>query len=200
MNTHGKNQRTNLREVLLYLLPLLFLYFLVFFSFNIHQLLTCNYQLLYPIAFLATYFIFLFITPTILQRTSFSSSAKPFLIFGFILANTVSLYKLSSINRESEIRNYITKNEHQLNSVLIKHQNNPDHKGISEIANGLNICAFFPHQNNYYFKLYTFLGYGYGIIYTDSNTLTKPVTSPGGSPIIKWIKLDEHWYYFSYFD
>jgi hypothetical protein len=162
--------------------------------------LTCDYQILYPIAFLATYFIFLYITPTVLQRTSISSSAKPFLVIGFILANTVILYKLSSINRESEIRNYIAKNEHQLKSVLTKYQNNPDQKGISETANGLNICAFFPHQNNYYFKLYTFLGYGYGIIYTDSSKLTKPLTSPGGSPIVKWIKIDEHWYYYSYFD
>lgn len=200
MNKQGKSNGNTSINLLINLLPVLLLYGMVFFSFFIHQRLSCGYQLLYPIVFLSTYIYFLNQTPKLLRRTTISNSAKPFLIFGFILINTVSLYKLSSIKRESEIRNYITKNEHQLRRFISNHQNQIDHQRVSETVNGLNVCAFFPHQNNYYFKLYTLLGYGYGIIYADSSTLTKPLTSPGGSPIVNWIKIDEHWYYYSYFD
>jgi hypothetical protein len=199
MNTQGKSYGIKPTNSLIHLLPLILLYGMVFFSFFIHQQLPCDYQFLYPIVFLSIYIYFLYHTPKLLSRITIPTSTKPFLIFGFILINTVSLYNLSSNNRESEIRNYIKKNEHQLRSFISNHQNHID-LGISETATSLNICAFFPHQNNYYFKLYTFLGYGYGIIYTDSNTLTKPATSPGGSPIVKWIKIDEHWHYYSYFD
>ena len=68
----------------------------------------------------------------------------------------------------------------------------PGLKGVTQF--------FFKHSDDNYFKLYTFLGYGYGLIYTDKSELAIPQTSPGGSPIVNWIKIDEHWYYYSYFD
>lgn len=200
MNKQGKSNGNTSINLLINLLPVLLLYSMVLFGFFIHQQLSCEYQFLYPTTFLATYIFFIYLTPKLLQRTNISTAIKPFVVIGFLLANTVSLYFLSSINRESEIRNYIQKNENNLKSFITQYQIYRDDKIVPVLEKDLNICSFFVHNGDYYFKLYTFLGYGYGLIYTDKSELAIPQTSPGGSPIVNWIKIDEHWYYYSYFD
>jgi hypothetical protein len=187
-------------RMLLLHLPMIILYCLVLFGFYFQIQLPPNFKFFYPVSFVTIYILFIYLTPKLIHRMKVSITLIPFATIGFVLANSTALYFLSSIKRESEIQNYIANNQDKLKSVIYLQQNPRTEQVIDPILNELNICSFFKHTEDYYFKLYYFLGYGYGLIYTDKSEMAIPKTSPGGSPIIKWIKIDEHWYYYSYFD
>ena len=193
------NSKISPRMLLLHL-PMVILYCMVLFGFYFQIQLPPNFKFFYPVSFLTIYILFIYLTPKLTHRIKVSNTLKPFAVIGFILANTTALYFLSSIKRESEIQNYIANNQDKLKSIIYLQQNPRNEQAINPILKDLNICSFFKHSEDNYLKLYTFLGYGYGLIYTDKSELAIPQTSPGGSPIVNWIKIDEHWYYYSYFD
>lgn len=182
------------------LLTHLFSYIMVLFGFSIQIQLPYELKFLYPTTFITFYLTSTFLISKVIQKIHFSTSTKLLITISFVVANTACLYFLSSIKRESEIQQYISKKQSNLKSIIELHLTPGSENAIAPILKELNIRKFFQHNDDSYFSLYSFLGYGYGIIYTDKNEITKPATSPGGSPIIKWIKIDEHWYYYSYFD
>jgi hypothetical protein len=94
----------------------------------------------------------------------------------------------------------VERNEKELLGLVEHFQNRGGDSTLLAKTNEMNITSFALINGNYDFRLYKFLGYGYGLTYTDNLNLDATKVTSGGSPIIKWIKVKEHWYYYSYFD
>ena len=183
-------------KTLLIFSPLIILYLLVLFGFFIRENIPFQYHYLFPVLFMVIFVWFLIRVSTM---TSFLKM-EGFFAIGFFIVNVLLLYFNSFIKREYEIKSYLEKNEKEL-LILVDHfQNRGTDSILLSKTNEMNITLFDSSNGNYDFRLYKFLGYGYGLTYTDSVNLEAPKLAPNKSPIIKWIKVKAHWYYYSYFD
>lgn len=169
---------------------------MVLFGFFIREHIPFEYHYLFENVFLVIFVLFIFLAPAMVRRLKL----KYFSAFGFIVVNILLLYFNSSIKREYEITNYVERNEKELLALVNYHKQQGEDSTLLAMKNNLNITLFDFGKGNYDFRLYRFLGYGYGLTYTDSLKLNAPKVTSGGCPIIKWIKVKEHWYYYSYFD
>ncbi len=169
---------------------------MVLFGFFIRENIPFEDHYLFNNVFLAIFVLFLFLAPAMVRRLKM----KRFNAFGFIIVNILLLYFNSSIKRGYEASNYVEKNEKELMTLVDQFQNRGEDSILLAKTKEMNITSFALINGNYDFRLYRFLGYGYGLTYTDSLNLDAPKVTSGGCPIIKWIKVKEHWYYYSYFD
>jgi hypothetical protein len=125
--------------------------------------------------------------------------AKNLLPFVFVCVNVFALYALSSVNRETEVANYIAAHEKNYLEIIKAYDVNHNNSFIDSALNHVNVCGLYEKDDEYHFGLYAFSGYGYRILFTEKPDMKKP-SSIGGSPVMKWFKIKEHWYYYSYFD
>ena len=75
--------------------------------------------------------------------------------------------------------------------------NGEDNKHSSMLKE-MNIRSFNYVNDEYHIGLYAFAGYGYRILYTKKENVIP--SSPGGSPTENWFKINENWYYYSFWD
>ena len=176
--------------------PLIILYIMVLFGFFIRENIPFEDHYLFPNVFLGIFVLFLFLAPAMVRKLKM----KRFSAFGFIVVHTLLLYFNSSIKRGYEASNYVEKNEKELLTLVDQFQNRGVDSTLHAKTKEMNITSFALINGNYDFRLYKYLGYGYGLTYTDSVNMGAPNLAPNKSPIIKWIKVKEHWYYYSYFD
>lgn len=181
-------------------LPLLCLYAMVLFAFKLQTFIPLNFHDLYLLTFLLLYIAFLFSTQAMMKcifKTKKDTSLAGVI---FVLLNTVGLFYLSSIHRAGEINRYLADHEKGLTDLIHQMKQTGENEKTGALLQENNIYSVSPSSGNYYLTLYRCLGYGYGLTFTDSIEMKKPVKSPGGSPLVKWMKIKEHWYYYSFFD
>ena len=186
-----------------FIFSIIFQYAWVFFGFAIRNSIPAAYHLIYPVLFI----ISVFISATYLHRTLKENmrekDLRGFTICLVLLVNLFLLYQISSSNREYEIRNCFAKNESSLTSIVNHYKPQKDNFFIScpEEVNAEYFAKLYGYD---VVRLYTCTGYGYELIHSDSANITRPkVAPPGakhGSPVTKWIKLKDHWYYCAFFD
>ncbi|MBK9638149.1 MAG: hypothetical protein IPO63_10160 [Bacteroidetes bacterium] len=194
-NPPNPTEKFSLKTLLIFS-PLLILYIMVLFGFSLRQNIPFEYHYLFPIVFLLFFVLFLLLAPAMGRRLKM----KPFYTFGFIVVNVLVLYFNSSIKREYEVTSFVEENEKELLNFVQYFQKNGEDSTLLTNMENMSISSMEYGKGNYHFSLYYNLGYGYGLTYTDSLQLATPKVAPNGSPIIKWIKVKEHWYYYSYFD
>ncbi|MGE0560445.1 MAG: hypothetical protein AB7O47_01385 [Flavobacteriales bacterium] len=125
---------------------------------------------------------------------------KPFVMLGLITINIAILLFISSLNnREGEVKSFFEKNEQKLTNLVSHYQKNGDDNKFSQLEKELNIGYTQRSIEGYHFSMYKFVGYGYRLLYSLEKKEIKP-KSPGGSPTHKWFRINEHWYYYSYWD
>lgn len=125
---------------------------------------------------------------------------KPFVMLGLITINIAILLFISSLNnREDEVKSFFEKNEQKLTNLVSHYQKNGDDNKFSQLEKELNIHFTHSSTEGYHFSMFRFGGYGYRLFYSLEEKEIKP-KSPGGSPTHKWFRINEHWYYYSYWD
>jgi hypothetical protein len=194
-NPPNPTNRFSLKALLLFS-PLIILYIMVLFGFFIRENIPFEDHFLFPWLFMVFFVLFLV---KVSAMTGFLKMENFFAV-GFFIVNVLLLYFNSSIKREYEISHYVERNEKELLAMVNHHQQHGEDSTFHAMRADMNITLVEFVKGNYDFRLYRFLGYGYGLTYTDSLNLNAPKTTSGGCPIIKWIKVKEHWYYYSYFD
>lgn len=196
MPTHPNPAENIYLKTILLFSPLIILYIMVLFGFFIREHIPFEYHILFPLLFMIFFVLFLIRISTM---TSFLKM-EGFFAVGFFIVNVLLLYFNSSVKREVEITNYVERHEKELLTMVKEHQQHGEGSTLLAMKNDLNITLFELVKGDYHFRLYKFLGYGYGLMYTDSLHLEAPKIAHNSCPIIKWIKVKEHWYYYSYFD
>lgn len=194
-NPPNPTEKFSLKTLLIFS-PLIILYIMVLFGFSIRETIPFEYHFLFPVVIMVFFVLFLV---KVSAMTSFLKM-EGFFAVGFFVVNVLLLYFNSSIKREYEITNYVEKNEKELLTLVDQFQNRGEDSILLAKTKEMNITSFALINGNYDFRLYKFLGYGYGLTYTDSINMEAPKIAPNKSPIIKWIKVKAHWYYYSYFD
>lgn len=195
MNNPNPTKKFSLKTLFIFS-PLIILYIMVLFGFFIRENIPFEDHYLFPNVFLGFFVLFLFLAPAMVRRLKM----KRFSAFGFIIVNILLLYFNSSIKRGYEASNYVEKNEKELLTLVDQFQNRGVDSTLLAKTKEMNITSFALINGNYDFRLYKYLGYGYGLTFTDSVIMGVPNLAPNKSPIIKWIKVKDHWYYYSYFD
>lgn len=169
---------------------------MVLFGFFIRQNIPFEEHFMFPLLFMVFFVLFLV---KVSAMTGFLKMENFFAV-GFFVVNVLLLYFNSSIKRGYEATNYVEKNEKELLTLVDQFQNRGVDSTLLAKTKEMNITSFALINGNYDFRLYKYLGYGYGLTYTDSVIMGVPNLAPNKSPIIKWIKVKDHWYYYSYFD
>lgn len=169
---------------------------MVYFAFDVHRVLPINWQWFYA-SMIIVLFIFLFQGVWGL----FFYSVRDPLLKGMLTISITSIcmlgwYQISSMNRKSEALSFLLLNNRKLKEVIVSEKNG---KNVSQVLNNLNIRLIKGKDQDYHFELYSFLGYGYRILFTEDAQMEKP-RSPGGSPTLMSYRLKPNWFYYSYFD
>lgn len=110
------------------------------------------------------------------------------------------VYELSSFNRQQVATDYFYKHEKELDELASSMKKGYSKEKLYELSFSKNIAGFYSKKDKHAIRIYGFLGYGYGFLYSDSISNAQPHNSPWGSPIVYWYKMKDHWYYFSYLD
>lgn len=179
-------------------LTLILLYILVFFAFYFQQSLSIDLKFLFSISILFLFTLFVLSTILAIIKLNISTVKKIIFIFSFVTISTTILYSLSSIKRESEIKDYFANNKNNIESLINYYQKNGEDSKFSAMLKEMNIPYFRYTNDEYHIGLYSFTSYGYRLMYSEKTNL-KP-HSPGGSPTQNWFKINNRWYYYSYFD
>jgi Ca2+/Na+ antiporter len=169
---------------------------MVYFAFGIHRIIPIGFQWIYIIVLLTLMVIlFLGIVRLFNGTTKFVeiNGIVAMLVMATVL---IGLYQLSSIRREAEARSFLERNELELKNV-VESKKNVEMK-MDEFFPGVNTLLI-KAKDNYHFELYRFLGYGYGIMFSETKSLEKPGVIRM-SPTRQWYKLEDNWYYYSYWD
>jgi hypothetical protein len=177
---------------------LMLLYISVLFAFYFQRSSPMELRFLFPFSVILLFALFVLSACLSINKMSISDLKKLILYFSFIIINTTVLISLSSIKRESEIMDYYAKNKNNYESLIKYYQKNGKDSKFSAMLKDMNIHYFRYANEEYHIGLYSFLGYGYRLIYSEK-TISKP-RSPGGSPTQKWFKINKNWYYYSYND
>ena len=196
MNTPPNHTNKFSLKTLLLFSPLIILYIMVLFGFFIRENIPFEYHFLFPVLFMVFFVLFLV---RVSAMTGFLKMENFFAV-GFFIVNVLLLYFNSSIKRGYEASNYVEKNEKELLTLVEHFQNHGEDSTLLAMRKDMNITSFDFANGNYHFSLYYDKGYAYGLTYTDSLHLATPEIAYNRSPIIKWIKVKQHWYYYSYFD
>jgi len=175
------------------------LYSLVLWGFPIRLPVPPAYHFLYPLMFLLLFTLQCVFAYTLMKRSRFISGYQPLSMLLFISISIFITYSISSIKRESEIRNYFAKNENALNHLAKYYIQYGDDDSVSKMKQAMKIERLWCKQDIFQAKLYTCLGYGYGVLYAEEANMERP-DKLGAIPIKNWLKLKEHWYYYSTFD
>jgi len=186
------------------------LYSMVLWGFAIREKMSPEIHYLYPLTFILLFVIQVVVAYRLMKQSRILKSFQPLSILIFISVNIYLLYSISSVKRENEIGNYFLKNENSLNNIAehfdsygddsrtqemkhemkierIRHESQLIHRSFKQLPGMINM------------RLYTCAGYGYGMIYTCDAEIDQP-KNLGGSPVTKWLKLKDHWFYYSIFD
>lgn len=186
------------------LLPKIFILFfcltvLVYFAFSIHRMLPFSVHFIYPVLVLISIGLFYYYLDLRLKNSTNFYLLNNILPIVTVIPCILFLYKLSSCHRLAEAQHYLSSHRQELLNIIHTEQEKKDKKAIDALLSKLNISTTIDSREEYHFELYNFIGYGYRLMYTEKSMLTAPV-SPGGSPTVNWYKLEDHWYYYSYFD
>jgi hypothetical protein len=194
----------------LFLSSSLILYCMVLWAFAIRELMPAGYHYFYPITFIFLFIIQIFVAYKLMDQIRFVKSFQPLSILLFISLNIYVLNSISSIKRESEIRNYFAKNELSLANIVDHFDSYGDDNRTQEMKDAMNLervrlsTEMFSHDDKQIsrminLRMYTCVGYAYGVLYTCDEEIERP-KNLGGSPVTKWLKLKDHWFYYSIFD
>ena len=175
------------------------LYCLLFWGFAIRLWLPAGYHFLFPLAVVLFFLSFLFFAVQTVRSFQLPSAVTPLLTIGIVVLNFYTFTSLSSVRRESEIKNYFSKNETALTDLVHHFGTNGNDETATVMMRALNLERFEFRENKFQARLYTCFGYGYGIICADNSEIANP-GKLGGSPVTSWIKIKDNWYYYSIFD
>ncbi len=189
----------NKKEILPVILVILLILYVIF-AFQIRTIFRAELIVFLDLIFICL-FIFFAYSFRIYLRTVVSSVPMRFGIIIFtIFLMIFILYRLSSFNRREAASNYFKKHENEFNEIVNCSGSGCDKEQLKNLSVTKDVVNIYKKKNLHVIKLYGFIGYGYGYIYSDSLTIVQPANSPGGSPIVKWYKVKDHWYYYSFFD
>jgi len=172
---------------------------IVYYGFDIRLKLLHKFHYLIPIVLIIIRNLLIALTIIVGIRLKTNIAVKILFIMGFIIGSTVLLYHTSSINRETEVLNYLLKSEKSFLRVINNDNTTSNMKMDPTLKREMNIRTFKYYQNEYHFGLYGFMGYGYRIMYTKKK-LVYPPGLPTSSPTVKWHQIKENWYYYSFWD
>jgi hypothetical protein len=178
---------------------------MLYFSFEVHHFLPLRIQWLYGV-FVIIMFLLLFQTTTRLFYIKIKSPVfKSYLFSGIcslavIVILFIGLWQIGSINRQWKVTRFLQQHEQKLTEVVNSVRFGNDHSAkVNQVLDELNVRLINGPDGSCHFELYSFLGYGYRILFTRNQRLRIPI-SPGGSPTVTWFNLKKNWFYYSYFD
>ena len=186
------------------------LYGMVMWGFAIREQLSPDNHYLYPLTFIFLFIILVVVAYRLMKQSGFLKSFQPLSILLFISLNIYLLYSVSSVKREKEIRNYFARNELSLTNIVDHFDSYGDDKRTQEMKDAMKLERV-RHSTEIFrrnkkqppgminLRMYTCIGYAYGVLYTCDAEIDQP-KNLGGSPVTKWLKLKDHWFYYSIFD
>ena len=198
------------KKVYLFLLLSIALLGMVLWGFAIREQMAPNKHYLYPLTFLILFIIQCILAYRIMKRSRIIHGFQPLIILLFIILNMYVLVKVSSLKRENEIRNYFAKNEDSLYNIADHFLSYGDDSQIQEMKHAMRLERV-RHTGEAFrrdkkssevmvnLRMYTCAGYGYGVIYTCEEEIDRPKNLEA-SPVTNWLKLKDHWFYYSIFD
>jgi hypothetical protein len=175
------------------------------FAFDIHRFLPLRIQWLCSLSLILLFFVLAWLIAKIYYNAAKTMIFKTHVVsgpLGFIiaLAFMLMLTQVSSIRRETEVARFLKINESRLKEVIESNRHSEiDPLKITQILADLNVRLIKGRNDSYHFELYSFLGYGYRIVFTEDLKMEVP-KSPGGSPTLKWHNVKQNWFYYSYLD
>jgi hypothetical protein len=183
---------------------------MVIWGFAIRKQMAADIHFLYPLMFLILFVIHCVLAYRFMKRSGFIHGFQPLSILIFIVLDMYLLVSVSTIKRENEIRNYFATNEMSLYNIVDHFQSYGDDNKVNEMKREMNIervrndDEMFGYENKSpvlmtNVRLYTCVGYAYGFIYACNESIGMP-KNLRGSPVTNWLKLKDHWYYYSIFD
>lgn len=172
---------------------------LEFWGFEIREQMPHAYHYLYPVTFLVLFIVQCVFAYVLMKGSRLINGFQPLSILLFVSLDIYLLFSISSINRENEIRNYFARHETELDRIAFDYLNFCNDQELIEMKEAMNLERVFYREDLFQVRLYTCLGYGYGVLYSGSPDIESP-EKLGGSPVSKWLKLKDHWYYYSIFD
>jgi len=200
----------NKKGLLLFLLLSIILYSMVFWAFAIREQMPAEFHYFYPLIFIALFLLHNFVANRFIRSFSFLNNLHPLGSLIFFGLNIYFLLSVSSVKREIEIRNYFSRNERSLINIVDHFDSYGDDTRTLELKQQMNLDRVFRRPeylhndrteslNVINMRLYTCAGYGYGILYSCDPEIHQP-ENLGGSPVTNWLKLKDHWFYYSIFD
>jgi hypothetical protein len=194
----------------LFLLLSISLIGMVMWGFAIREQMDPANHYLYPVSFLILFIIQCILAYRLMKRSRIVHGFQPLPILAFIILDLYLLVSVSTLKRENEIRNYFAKHENALNKFVDHFQSFGDDTRIHEMKEEMKIervrhASELLHVEDkkpvvtFNLRMYTCLGYGYGVLYACEDEIEQP-KNLGGSPVTKWMKLKDHWFYYSIFD
>ncbi|MBU0489267.1 MAG: hypothetical protein KKA07_01745 [Bacteroidetes bacterium] len=182
---------------------LITLYLLSIFGFSLRLKIPTDSQFILSWTIFALFIVFVLLSIRTTIKLTLSRKAKPYVIIAliiFLVGNNIILDRVSFCNRENEVTNYLSQNESKLLNLIGHYQKSGTDKTFYDISRDMNLESFSYINGEYHIGLYSFFGYGYRLLHTEKTDAIKNTKSPEGSPTVKWFKIKEHWYYYSFWD
>ena len=192
--------KINTAKVILLFLILILLYVLVYYGFYFQQYLLVSAQFIYPLLIVGLFLLMVYFTIKIVPGFKMHELLEAFIVIAFVVLSWKMLYMISSVNRETEILSYYKENENKLMELVSHYQTFGSDEKLDSLVSAADLNNFYFRRGVYRCKLYCCVGYGYKLAYTETpDSLTRKICFEA-SPIRKYIKINSHWSYYSYFD
>lgn len=202
--------RMNNKRLILFLLVSITIYSMVFWAFVIREHIPAKFHYLYPLIFIFLFVLHNVVANWLIKNFPLLRNIHPLGSLLFFGINIYFLLSVSSVKRENEIRNYFSRNEHSLANIVHHFDSYGDDVRMQELKQEMKLERVFRraeylHNDKKDFlnvinmRLYTCAGYGYGVLYSCDPEINQP-ENLGGSPVTNWMKLKDHWFYYSIFD
>ena len=172
----------------------------VVFAFQIRNLIRPTWHVLADLFFLFMLILFVRYTRKCARIFIVSSEIRAITILLFVGVSFYLLAQVSSFNRQSAASHFVENNEEDLLRLVREFSTKDQNPQYIRNCLDEHMLRVTCKDDRYELLMYRFLGYGYGIIYSDSVKIEKPWENIGGRPIVKWFPLKDHWYYYSFLD
>lgn len=183
------------------------------YKFNLRLILPVDKHYIIHIFIFCLLGLCTFLTISIVLKFEIKKFLKPLIIISFLTIIVLLLTFFNTSSRKTEISNYFVKNESSPQIIVDYYKIHVIQNGekmdnnLNELMDKLSVrgCGrnFNINNVNYnkiiFLKMFDFIGYGYGIAYTDENNMKSPGVYHM-SPMVEWYKIKDNWYYFAYFD
>lgn len=203
-----KNKKLN-NQILLFVITTVTLILMFYFKFEIRRLVSTNLHFYTHILIFVLFSVNIYLSILIGIKLKIKNFLKPIIIIGYVIVFVYTLTHIYSSQRKVEMTNFLIKNENKLQKIVELFLNNNSysdgllHSLHKEVNIGSCTCNWDKNgnasKNIVFLPMFVFLGYGYGIAYSEKYETQKP-SSYHMSPMRDWYRIKDNWFYYEYND